>query len=238
MQAVHESAEATHLELRRIFSAMHAALDVRREELDASVSAAEAFKVTALESELVAVDTALERLQRTRKSVRDVVATRSDNELVAQHAFLSSLLDDSEAQLRALPTAVVEPPHVGLVAEEPALLTVIACFGRVVAPLSITAADLAIEGVPSVVNHGKSLLLHLALGARHLSQSVEELDVSLHLLALSTSVDAVLQGSTSSTELSLPATLSPDSAHRRHQYLFLSTRRHWPTQPHPSDSVM
>jgi len=83
------------------------------------------------------------------------VATLSDEELVSRHAELISRLEGLEAQLRALPTAPVEPPHVGLTMDTSALLASIACLGRIVAPLGISAADLTLEGVPSQVRPGR-----------------------------------------------------------------------------------
>jgi len=105
---------------------------------------------------------------------------------------LSSRLDGLEAQLRALPTAPVEPPHVGLTMDSPTLLASIAGFGRVVAPLGITAADVTLEGVPSHVRPGQTLQLRLALGARHAEQSTEELEVSLGALAAASRCEVAL----------------------------------------------
>jgi len=67
-----------------------------------------------------------------------------------------------------------------------ALLASIAGFGRVVAPVCITAADVTLEGLPSHVRPGQTLQLRLALGARHADQSTEELEVSLGALAAAT----------------------------------------------------
>jgi len=107
----------------------------------------------------------------------------SDAELMSRHAELIARLEGLEAQLRALPTAPVEPPHVGLTMDTPALLASIAGFGRIVAPLGISAADVTLEGVPSHVRPGQTLQLRLALGDRHAEQSTEELEVSLGALA-------------------------------------------------------
>jgi len=71
-------------------------------------------KIAALERELVAVDAALERWRSETRVVQDAIATLNDAEIVAAHAELTGRLDGLEAQLRALPSAPVEPPHVGL----------------------------------------------------------------------------------------------------------------------------
>jgi len=81
---------------------------------------------------------------------------------------------------------------VGLTMDTPALLASIAGFGRVVAPLGITAADVTLEGVPSHVRPGQTLQLRLALGARHAEQSTEELEVSLGALAAASRCDVAL----------------------------------------------
>jgi hypothetical protein len=77
-------------------------------------------------------------------------------------------LDDAEALLRALPTTVIEPPFVGVVIDEAALLAGAEVFGRVVVPRAITASDLTLEG------------------ATLSTQSAEELEVSLGAAAAAT----------------------------------------------------
>jgi len=171
-------------------AALHSAIDARCDELEAGLSRAESAKVAALERELVAVDAALERWRSETRVVQDAVATLSDEELMSRHAELIARLEGLEAQLRALPTAPVEPPHVGLTMDTSALLASIAGFGRIVAPLSISAADLTLEGVPSHVRPGQTLQLRLALGARHAEQSTEELEVSLAALAAAVRCEA------------------------------------------------
>ena len=70
---------------------------------------------------------------------------------------------------------MVEPPLVGLLADAAALLSSIVCFGRVLAPLAITASDLSLASVPKSVFPHNTLQLRLSLGARHAAQSAEEL---------------------------------------------------------------
>jgi len=100
------------------------------DELESSVESATASKRVALERELCAVDAALERL----RAERGAATSCSETELEAQHAELTARLDAVDAQLLALPTTVVEPPYVGVVIDEAALLAGAEVFGRVVAP--------------------------------------------------------------------------------------------------------
>ena len=213
LHVVTESAETARAKLRETRAALHAAIDARCDELGVNIDSAESIKVAALERELFSVDAALERWRAESAAVREAVSSLSDADLEAQHATLSSHLDGMEAYLQALPTAVIEPPFVGLLADAPALLSSIADFGRVLAPLPITVADLSLEGVPSKVRPGGTLRLRLSLGARHAAQSAEELEVSLGRLAEMTRVDAT-QSSPGLEPQSLEATLASDAAQR------------------------
>lgn len=112
-----------------------------------------------------------------------------------------------EAQLHTLPTAVVEPPVVGLLNDAVA----IAGFGLVLSPHPITAADLSLESGPRSLRLGGTLRLRLSLPARHATQSTEELEVSLGRLAVTTRVDCSLHGPVGTTQ-PLPANLTPDSS--------------------------
>lgn len=162
------------------------------DELEERIGAAEYSKKAALESELCAVDVALERLQADRGVVAESVASLSDADLLAHHGELSARLDAAEAQLLALPTTVVEPPLVEQVVDWPALLAGAAAFGRVVAPRAITAADLAVEWAACNAYPGGTLRLSLALQGPH-SQSAEELDAALGAAAAATLVEASLE---------------------------------------------
>ena len=206
--AVPTLAEASRIQLRDMRAALHGAIDARCDELGASVSAAEASKVELLERELLTVEAALERLRSICDTVRLAVAALSDADLTEQHAALSYCLDELDEELAALPTAVVEPAHVGLSADLSELMAELSGFGRVVAPLSITAADLTLEGVPRAVRPGNTLRLRLSLGARHAGQSAEDLDVSLDVKMAAVRVS--LEGSGVAPH-PLQATLSSDS---------------------------
>jgi len=106
-----------------------------------------------------------------------------------------------------------EPPHVGLTMDTPALLASIARFGRIIAPLGITAADVTLEGVPSHVRPGQTLQLRLALGARHAEQSTEELEVSLGALAAASRCEVTLCSGTD-TSAQMAALLIPSPTTR------------------------
>jgi len=213
LRTVPESAEAARTQLREMRGTLHAAIDARCDDLEAGLSKAESTKIAALERELVAVDAALERWRSETRVVQEAVASLSDEELMSRHADLASRLDSLEAQLRALPTAPVEPPHVGLTMDTPALLASIASFGRIIAPLGITAADVTLEGVPSHVRPGQTLQLRLALGARHAEQSTEELEVSLGALAAASRCEVALCSGTA-TSAQIAALLIPSPTTR------------------------
>jgi len=162
----------------RCVSTLHAAIDSRCEELEARLSQAESTKIAALERELVTVDTALERWRSETRFVQDEIRyIQRRGACTLQQFELTARLDGLDAQLRSLPTAPVEPPHIGLITEGPAVLASIAGVGRVVAPLGISASDVSIEGLPRHVRPGQTLQLNLALGACYADQSAEELEV-------------------------------------------------------------
>ena len=171
-----------------------AAVDSRFDELAARIDLLAASKAAALERELVTVDAALERWRADSGAVLEAVSSMPDADLALQYASLLSRLDDMEALLQALPIAVVEPPVVGLQIDASALLLSIAGFGSVLAPLSITAADLSLNDLPSRVRPGDTIFLRLSLGARHAAQSDDELEVSLGWLAGATNVEATVEG--------------------------------------------
>lgn len=138
---------------------VHAEHKATIDELEASVSAAELAKRVALERELCAVDAALELVRAERSVVSEAAASLGNLELVAQHAELTRRLDAADATLLALPTSVAEPAFVGLVIAKSAISACMAAFGRVVAPLAVSAADLAIAGVPRYTHPGHSAAL-------------------------------------------------------------------------------
>ena len=213
LQAVAESAETSRSQLFETRAALHAAIDLRCDELATTIESSEASKAASLERELVAVDAALERWQAESGSVCEAVSSLSQTDLELQLTALSSRLDDMESQLHALPTDVVEPPIVGLLVDAATLLSSIAGFGHVLAPLSITSGDLTAEGVPTRVRPGTSQDLRLSLGARHASQSAEELEFSLGRLARVSRVEVALDNPNGDYQ-SLQVTLAPDTVRR------------------------
>jgi len=214
LRTVPETAEAARTHLRSMRATLHAAIDARCDDLEAGLSRAESAKTAALERELVAVDAALERWRSETRVVQEAVATLSDAELVSRQAELLARLEGLEAQLRALPTAPVEPPHVGLTMDASALLASIAGFGRIVAPLGISASDVTLEGVPRHVRPGQTLQLRLALGDRHAEQSTEELELSLGALAAAVRCEVTLCSRASDAAILVPATVVPSAASR------------------------
>ena len=193
LQAVAVTSESARAVLRSTRASLIFAVNSRCDELEAFIAAAESTKVAALERELCTVDAALESWRAERGAVVEAAATLQDDELPSQRAVLTARLDAAEALLHALPTTVVEPPHVGLVADMPALLAGIAALGRVVAPRAITAADLSVTGAPRNAGPCRPLRVCLAVPAtHHLSQSADELTVSLGAAAAATLVEASL----------------------------------------------
>lgn len=192
LQAVAVTSESSRAVLRSARASLLTAVNLRCDELEACIAAAESAKVSALERELCTVDAALEHWRAERGAVVEAAMALEDDELLAQHAALTARLDAAEALLHALPTTVVEPSHVGLVADVPALLDGIAALGRVVAPRAITAADLSIADAPRNAGPGRPLRVCLVLHDTHLSQSADELTVSLGAAAAATLVEASL----------------------------------------------
>lgn len=212
--ALTEAAEAARGRLREARLVIHAAVDARFDELELKLNAVHAAKAAALERKLVAVDAALENWRTDSANFTAAVSALSDSELETQRTALSSRLDDMEARLQALPTHIVEPPLVGLVADTSALLDSVAGFGRVLAPLCVTAEDLSIESAYSSHYAGDVLLWRLTLGSRHAAQSTDEVEVSLVRLVAMTSVDASLEadGDEPQTLAFLPSPPMPPSA--------------------------
>lgn len=194
LERVMSSAEDARARLHSIREADPPADTSHCDELEACINIAETRKRVALEREVCTADVALERLRAERGAVAEAAASLSDADLMAQLPELTARLDAAEAQLLALPTAVVEPPYVGLVVDEQALLAGRASFGRIVAPSAITAADLELKGVPSFAYPGGVLSVRLVHPADlHAPQSSEELEVSLGAAAYATVIEASLK---------------------------------------------
>jgi hypothetical protein len=201
IHAIEESAETVHAQLRHERARLLAAVNDRFDVLESRLTAATNGKIAALERELEAVDSALERWQRESRAVREAIASLADADIVQQHGALSVRLDGVEEQLRALATAVIEPPSVRYISPVTLLLDQIAGYGAIAAPLAVTAADLTLKGLPPYALRGGALRFHVALGDRHAGQSPEELEASLGHAVRSLHVDASLlvSGSPSQT---------------------------------------
>jgi hypothetical protein len=192
MRTTAEAAETARTRLRAERVALHAAIDTRFDALETRLTMAENAKLVALEGQLNAVDCDLECWQRESRSVREATTTLVDSELAQQQTVFAARLDGVEAQLRALATAVVEPPFLSIVSCLPALLEQIASYGAMAAPLAVTAADLTLTGLPPYALRGGPLRFQLALGDRHAGQSPEELETSLGHAVRSLRVEASL----------------------------------------------
>lgn len=192
LRTVSEAAEAARARIRQTRAALCAAVNTRCDELEVAVDDAEAAKNARLERHLYAVDSALET-HLTEERFKEIGASVTQGDAVHNGA-LPAGLSDAGVRLPVLPTAVMEPTHMGLVTDEPALLAAIACFGRVVAPLPVTAADLSLHGAPhSRVYAGDDLCLRLSLDDRIASQSEVELQISLGQATKMTRVVAFLE---------------------------------------------
>ena len=214
LQMVATIAEDARASLRQARSALHAAVDSRCDELQSSLNAAEAARVAILERELVTVDAALERWRSEGAGMCEAVAALSDAELSSQHDTLTTRLDNMESLLLSLPPVIDEPPVIGLGLQDMAAqLTRIAGFGRVLAPLAISATDLSLEGASSVVRPGGVISLMLTLGERHAAQCTAELELSLGRLVRQTIVEASLDDVGVALQ-PLPVTVASDAAHR------------------------
>lgn len=186
--------ETARDQLRTIRAGLISAVNSRCDELEARISAAEITKVAALERQLCDIDAVLSQLRVERAAVAEAAASLGDAELGEKHADLTARLDVAEAQLLTLPTCVVEPPGVKLTADASALFISLADFGRVVAPRSVTAADLTLEESPHYAEGGDTLRWCIALrSSLHASQTAEELEISLGAASESSYIEASLE---------------------------------------------
>ena len=187
LRSVTAKVVAARAQLRSTCAALLSAVNSRCDELEERVVDAGSSKIAALERELCAVDAALEIWRSERGAAADA-------EFSARHAELTARFDAAEAKLLALPTTILEPPHIGFIVDAPALLASIAACGQVIAPRAITAADLTLERMPSFAQPGRTLHLHLVRQPTPYSfQSAEELEVSLGAAAAATHVEATLE---------------------------------------------
>lgn len=194
LESLADYAEAARVRLQSARQAIPDDCSSHIEDLEARIEYAATSKRAALEREACAVDAVLELLRAERSAATGAVASVSDSELLAMHAELSARLDAAEAQLLALPTAVVESPIVVLVVDEHALQADLSVAARVITPRAVTAAHLTVDGAPSFARPGCTLAFHLVLqSTTHEDQSVEELAVSLGAAAAAVHVEVALE---------------------------------------------
>jgi len=117
----------------------HAIVNAHCDEVAAAVERTGARKVAAIETEQVALDKILEELENVANAVTAAVAA-DDDALAGQFADLTSRLGRLAADLRSLPTTIMEPLvlHLADVAPDISRLGELA---RVVAPAAISADD-------------------------------------------------------------------------------------------------
>ena len=212
MQSVAESAQHARAQLRDARSALHAAIDVRCDELGASIDSAENEKAVSLERELIAIDSALERWRAETTAVCEAGIGLTDSSVVTMYTRLSSQLDDVEAALLALPTIVVTPLVV-MLCQTVGFLPRIAGFGSVVMPLPVTATDLRLEDFTNSRGGrlGSTLHMRLFLGRRFNARSAEELEATLGILMGTLRIDVTFEARGCQPQ-PLVVTLTPSAA--------------------------
>ena len=183
LRVVAESGVSARFSLQDARSRLHAAVDIRCDDIESQLLTAESTKVAALERQLVAVDDALERWRTESSDLIHIAEGLSDTGLAAQQAALAARLDALEVQLSTLSIIPVEVPFIGLAVDTPDLLSRISRFGRVIAPRAITASHLSLLDPPRWVRSGATLQLRLILGDSHIAQSTEELEMALGFAA-------------------------------------------------------
>jgi hypothetical protein len=198
IRSVGESAEAERQRLESLRATLHIAIDTRFDELLAKITAAESAKIAALERELERLDAALEQTRREHAAAREVLESKSDDEISALSTALASSLDGIDALLATLPHGPVEPSLLRLELDEGALLSSIRTAGTVLAPRGVLAADIMVRGLPTHVRPGRSLQFELALSVDYPCRAPAELEAAAASLAFHARVDASLESGTES----------------------------------------
>jgi hypothetical protein len=209
IRAVGESAESDRQRLESLRSALHIAIDTRIGELLAKVATAESAKLDALERELERLDAALERTRREHAAAREVLTSKSDDEITALSAALSASLDDIDALLATLPHGPVEPSLLQLQLDEDALLSYIRTAGIVLAPRGVQAIDVVVRGLPTTVRPGRPFQFELAMSHDYPCRTPAELEAAAASLAFHARVDASLESAAETRQL--VSTLVPAS---------------------------
>jgi hypothetical protein len=193
IRAVGESAEAERQRLESLRATLHIAIDARIDELLTNVSTAESAKITALERELERLDAALEQTRREHAAAREVLTSKSDDEITALATDLAASLDGIDALLATLPHGPVELSLLRLELDEVALLSSIRTAGTVLAPRGVHAADVVVRGLPTTVRPGRPLQFELALCDDYVCRAPAELEAAAASLAFHARVVVALE---------------------------------------------
>jgi len=113
-RTVSESAESARAQLQSHRAALHAAIDTRFDILEQGITNALSTKTVALERELCCIDSVLESWRGGCRGMRETLSELHDSELLEKQATLMTRMADLESTLRALSTAPIESPVVGL----------------------------------------------------------------------------------------------------------------------------
>ena len=135
ISSVHLATETSRSQLRETRATLHAAVDLRCDELEQGIANAESTEIAALEQKLELVDSSLIRWRSERSAVSEAASTLCDSELVAKHASLVARLTDLETLLRTLPTALLEVPHLRISFDTHSLVAAIAGYGSISTPI-------------------------------------------------------------------------------------------------------
>ena len=197
-----QAAFAKH-RLSELHTMLHRAIDSRIAELDSLLSAAVSSKSHALESQLVGIDGALERLQANHAQTEASMGCSHDGAV-------------PETQPVVLPDICVE-------ADTAQILDVLSSFGGIIAPPVVTARDVALVPPPVAARPGSTINLALRLGDNYPQQGKHGTVIALASLENALHIEAILlppqeallsgvEGAEHAVEAVLPALVSRDAA--------------------------
>lgn len=185
LATVKDSAEAERQRLELLRAMLHATMDKRIDDLLAMITRAESTKVNALELQLVRLDDALGHTRRELADVRHDLVGESDDELTVAHlAELASRLDSIDATLSTLPRGPVEPSLLRLEFDAASLISAIRTAGTVLAPCSVAADFVFLQGLPASARPGLPLQFELALSDDYPCRAPAELEAAATSIAL------------------------------------------------------
>jgi hypothetical protein len=146
-------------------------------------------------------------MRREHAAAREVLTSKSDDEIRVLSSALSASLDGIDTLLATLPHGPVEPSLLLLELDEGALFSSIRTAGSVHAPRGVLAADVVVRGLSTQVNPYYPLRFHLALSSEYPCRSVAELKAAAVSLAFHARVHVLLETATGLQPLT--ATLTP-----------------------------